>query len=310
MVTAQGISSTPVKSTIGNKVDLKESFILSQLAFSPPGNTLAMLYFHDNIIRLFDFDTQTGKLTNARQLQLKERKYITKVTFSPSGQKLYALAADNPNKSTYEFLYQFDLLNKTKHLIISNQSNAKTPGLGIKGIQLAKDGKIYIAQGQYRYLGVINFLEGPKEACGYDPNGIDLGNKRARYGLPSFPAYYFRVTDKIGVGTPFRRNIEFTSGQAIIQPKYYKLISDIAAFLQKSSKVTIIITGHTDNTGTAKGNLPLSEKRAQAVAQYLTKQGIDPKRIIASGQGSKYPIANNKTAQGRQQNRRIEFFIQ
>ena len=309
LVTTQGIANKPVKSSIGDMIDLRKSFILSQLIFSPPGNTLALTYHNDNTIRLFNFDDKTGKISRPRKLTLKERKYIYKLAFSPSGKKLYALAADNPTKPEYEFLYHFNLLKGERALIASNKSIPKTPNLGFSGLQLAKNGKIYIAQKNYQYLGVINFPEGNKKTCNYTPNSIDLKGRIVQGSLPSFPPFYFRVTEKVGIGIPFKRNIEFAPGQAIIRTKYYKLINDIAEFLKKNPKTSIQITGHTDNVGQFKSNLLLSKKRAQAVAKYLGQKGISTNRIETIGEGSKYPIANNQTPKGRKKNRRIEFFI-
>jgi OmpA-OmpF porin, OOP family len=67
--------------------------------------------------------------------------------------------------------------------------------------------------------------------------------------------------------------------------------------------------GHTDNTGTDAVNEKLSQKRADAVAQYFAKQGISADRISAKGFGSTQPIADNKTSAGRAQNRRTEFMF-
>jgi len=66
------------------------------------------------------------------------------------------------------------------------------------------------------------------------------------------------------------------------------------------------IDGFTDNVGNDKNNLTLSEKRAQAVADYLVKKGIPADNFYTNGYGEENPIADNNTASGRQQNRRVE----
>jgi len=71
--------------------------------------------------------------------------------------------------------------------------------------------------------------------------------------------------------------------------------------------VEVEIRGYTDNIGSWKYNLRLSQKRAEAVRQYLINRGIDPKRLRAVGYGEANPIATNATAKGRAENRRIEF---
>ncbi|MGB3081235.1 MAG: OmpA family protein, partial [Saprospiraceae bacterium] len=65
----------------------------------------------------------------------------------------------------------------------------------------------------------------------------------------------------------------------------------------------------TDNVGTNESNLRLSEARALSVYQYLTDKGIDKNRLTYKGFGETNPVANNETDEGRQQNRRTEFFI-
>jgi OOP family OmpA-OmpF porin len=70
---------------------------------------------------------------------------------------------------------------------------------------------------------------------------------------------------------------------------------------------TIAITGHSDSSGNETWNRRLSVARAQAVADYITRGGITPARLLVEGLGSAVPIADNATAQGRSINRRIEF---
>jgi outer membrane protein OmpA-like peptidoglycan-associated protein len=69
------------------------------------------------------------------------------------------------------------------------------------------------------------------------------------------------------------------------------------------------IEGHTDNTGDKTKNLTLSQKRADAVKNYLVKKGIDASRLTAKGFGDTVPVADNKTADGRAKNRRVEFKV-
>ena len=72
---------------------------------------------------------------------------------------------------------------------------------------------------------------------------------------------------------------------------------------------SIRVTGHTDNVGGEAANQKLSLRRANAVKQYLAKHGIDPAKIKTSGQGKTKPIADNKSAQGRARNRRVQIEI-
>ncbi len=101
--------------------------------------------------------------------------------------------------------------------------------------------------------------------------------------------------------------IEFDTDKAVIKPKYDKEIARVAEFLKTYPNAKGVIEGHTDNVGGAAYNQKLSERRAQAVVNYLVKKyGIDPARLEAKGYGLTKPIASNKTAEGRQKNRRVE----
>jgi outer membrane protein OmpA-like peptidoglycan-associated protein len=73
--------------------------------------------------------------------------------------------------------------------------------------------------------------------------------------------------------------------------------------------LNLTIEGHTDSTGTAEFNLNLSQRRADGVRQFLTMQGLSPATITATGLGEADPIADNSTAAGRKQNRRVEIIV-
>lgn len=69
------------------------------------------------------------------------------------------------------------------------------------------------------------------------------------------------------------------------------------------------VGGHTDSTGNAAANKALSQRRAQAVVDYLVSKGVDASKLVAQGHGSENPVADNKTEEGRFKNRRIEFSV-
>ncbi len=71
----------------------------------------------------------------------------------------------------------------------------------------------------------------------------------------------------------------------------------------------INVYGHTDNVGTEEANKKVSDQRARAVAAYLMKKGIDKDRVLAEGLSYDFPVADNSTAEGRAQNRRVEIYI-
>lgn len=98
----------------------------------------------------------------------------------------------------------------------------------------------------------------------------------------------------------------FETGSATIETASYPRLDRVVEYLTHRTSVRLRIEGHTDNVGDPRRNQALSERRAQAVRDYLVSHGIDAGRVEAVGFGDSRPAASNDTEQGRQQNRRIE----
>jgi outer membrane protein OmpA-like peptidoglycan-associated protein len=105
-------------------------------------------------------------------------------------------------------------------------------------------------------------------------------------------------------------DVLFVTNKADLVPGATSKITEIADMMKLHPNKTIIIEGHTDNTGAEEYNLELSQKRAGFVKNALVQKGIINDRIIARGMGQAFPIASNDTAKGRQENRRIEISVQ
>lgn len=104
------------------------------------------------------------------------------------------------------------------------------------------------------------------------------------------------------------QNLEFATGKASIKPSSFPSLNRVAELL-KTKNFSLKLAGHTDNVGRDDNNMRLSKDRAESVKQYLVSQGANPSRIEATGYGETQPIASNKTAAGRQKNRRVEFTL-
>ncbi|MEQ8706180.1 MAG: OmpA family protein [Phaeodactylibacter sp.] len=102
------------------------------------------------------------------------------------------------------------------------------------------------------------------------------------------------------------RSVHFPTASAALQPEAFPELDTLAGYLARHPEIQAKIAGHTDNVGQAEDNQILSERRAGAVRQYLIGQGIDDSRITYQGYGESQPVAGNGTAEGRQQNRRVE----
>lgn len=100
--------------------------------------------------------------------------------------------------------------------------------------------------------------------------------------------------------------IEFDTAKATLKPEGEATVKEIVALLKSQPALRLSVEGHTDNVGQAADNKRLSQARAEAVMNAVIAQGIDAKRLKAVGHGQEYPIADNRTEEGRGKNRRVE----
>ena len=107
----------------------------------------------------------------------------------------------------------------------------------------------------------------------------------------------------------FSAGVLFDSGEATLRPAALPELEKLVDFLQKHPKTRLGIAGHTDNAGTDADNLHLSERRAQAVYDFLLAKNIPDTRIQWKGFGEVRAVADNATETGRQQNRRVECVV-
>jgi OOP family OmpA-OmpF porin len=98
----------------------------------------------------------------------------------------------------------------------------------------------------------------------------------------------------------------FDFDKSVLRPDGRKAIDDALAKLGGVDLEMVIATGHTDSVGTPQYNQRLSERRAAAVKDYLASKGIPASKITTIGKGESQPVATNKTAEGRQKNRRVD----
>jgi outer membrane protein OmpA-like peptidoglycan-associated protein len=112
-----------------------------------------------------------------------------------------------------------------------------------------------------------------------------------------------------GIKITFDAGILFDVDRADLHLEARQELDRLATILNKYDDTNIIIEGHTDATGTEEYNQHLSERRAQAVATHLATQTVDSRRFSVTGWGETQPVASNETADGRQQNRRVDLAI-
>ena len=104
-------------------------------------------------------------------------------------------------------------------------------------------------------------------------------------------------------------DVSFDVGRAAIKPNFAPVLNHFATSLNQNQVTTVTIIGHTDSTGSDAINNPLSVDRANAARDYLVSRGVARTRIATDGRGSREPVADNNTQQGRDKNRRVEIYV-
>ena len=104
-------------------------------------------------------------------------------------------------------------------------------------------------------------------------------------------------------------DVLFDVGQSTLTQGAGRALDKLVNFLSENPQRMVLIEGHTDNVGSTTYNIDLSLRRAEAVTAALVEKGIENERIVTKGYGEAYPIADNNTALGKQQNRRVEIVV-
>lgn len=116
-----------------------------------------------------------------------------------------------------------------------------------------------------------------------------------------------RQGDNIVLNMP--SNVTFGFDSTSVRPEFQGTLAEVGQTLAQYDQTYVDVVGHTDSTGPAEYNQSLSERRARSVADYISARGVIRPRINIGGYGESQPIADNATASGRQQNRRVEIYI-
>jgi outer membrane protein OmpA-like peptidoglycan-associated protein len=116
-----------------------------------------------------------------------------------------------------------------------------------------------------------------------------------------------RNGDNITLNLP--GGVTFAFDKAEVQPQFYPVLDNVASTLQQYNQTIVEVAGHTDSVGSDSYNQQLSQRRAEAVANYLNSRGVMRDRMITVGAGESRPIASNDSEEGRAANRRVEITL-
>ncbi|HRO74691.1 MAG TPA: OmpA family protein [Crocinitomicaceae bacterium] len=316
LVTENGVSKTPVVSKAGLVHKGPDLNTQGYMKANPDGSNLALALESDYIVEIFDFDNQTGIVSNPLTKYIGDKTYPYGIEFSPDGSLLYVSAAGTGE------IYQLNLQAGSDSLILASMIKVgSTPNKEWVGaLQIANDGKIYFPIYKTAYLGVIKNPNKVGMECGYENNVVELAGKKARLGLPTFIQNFFtqKVQSDITYFNPAKvvldkaiilKNITFDFAKFTLKSSSFVELDKVVTLLKSNPTYKIALTGHTDNIGNKTANLTLSLNRANAVKEYLVSKGIDKNRITTDGKGSGQPVVNNDTDENRETNRRVEFVL-
>ncbi len=142
-------------------------------------------------------------------------------------------------------------------------------------------------------------------------NRMDKVKKQAQAQLPNATVETVKDANNLdAVKVTFDSGILFATNKADLNQTSKNELNNLANIMKQNSDVSIDVRGYTDSTGSDAINQPLSVNRAQSVANYLTQNGVKYSQMKnVNGYGSSNPVASNETAEGRQQNRRVEVYL-
>ena len=135
----------------------------------------------------------------------------------------------------------------------------------------------------------------------------DKQERELRESLAGTGVDVVRQGDDIVLNMP--GSITFAFNSSDLNPGFYSVLDRVAAVANQNPQTMLEVAGHTDAVGSDAYNDQLSQRRAQAVASYLTSRGVNSQRLMTVGGGERYPVASNDTDAGRAQNRRVEISV-
>ena len=204
LINETGISTTPYIFNTGSIHGGNNGNSIGYLKASPDGSKIASAaYSSARFIEILDFDNVTGIIENPKQLLGFGGGGPYGIEFSPNSQLLYVSEGEGNTK-----LYQYNL-SSIDITEINNSRIELNSGQNFGALQLATNEKIYLAQVNSLYVGVIHSPNEIGSACNFELEGIYLGGRRSRMGLPSFIQSYFLIPDFTYADTCFTSATQF-----------------------------------------------------------------------------------------------------
>ncbi len=152
-------------------------------------------------------------------------------------------------------------------------------------------------------------LEKERQARAEAEKNLADANKKPSAAMASLAEVAKVKEESRGVVITLSGSVLFATGKSELLPIAQQKLSEVAKALNDQGYQSLLVEGHTDSQGSADKNMVLSQQRAESVRSYLISQGIPADKIRAQGIGSSRPVADNSTAEGRANNRRVEIIV-
>jgi len=158
--------------------------------------------------------------------------------------------------------------------------------------------------------GSRQVLAGKEQELSAEQRARREAEHRARAALASLEKVAAVKEEARGMVITLNGAVLFATGQSTLLPIAKDRLHEVAKALKDNPHGAIVVEGHTDSTGSQSANEELSRHRAEAVREYLVEHGVAADRVRAVGVGPNRPIADNKTPEGRANNRRVEIVVE
>ncbi|MEX1240138.1 MAG: OmpA family protein [Cyclobacteriaceae bacterium] len=262
-------------------------------AWTSPKNIGSPVNNHEDQFSLFI--TADGKKGYYSHEEVKEAGYTSSKIFEmviPEENQIrfksnYVKGVVRDAKTKQPLAATIELINLENNETESLVSSDSVSGTYLIVLTQGAEYALYVNKKNYLFRS-LNFNY--SERRNYEPIILDIDLEKAEEGT-----------------TAVLQNIFFDVDRFDLKEKSITELQKILRFLKENPLLRVEISGHTDNSGSDAHNVQLSQKRAQAVYEYLAANGIDSKRLTPKGYGSSQPLADNNSEEGRQKNRRIQF---
>lgn len=227
-----------------------------------------------------------------------------------------SFSSDPGDQKTRDLAYIADRKARLADANAANEQALSQKGQADKDVQTATVGQLVQARNQLAVTGQAlansgQALAGTQQQLEAEKKARADADKRAKDAMDRLALSIGAVKEEPrGMVITLSGSVLFASNKDALLPAAQDRLAQVAEALKTQEDHKIVVEGHTDSQGSEGSNQTLSERRAQAVVSFLISKGVPAEQIKAQGLGMSRPIADNKSAEGRANNRRVEIIVQ